>query len=290
VLVCAFALKLYYSTASANQLRWILAPTTACVELVSGTSFEFESYAGYISEDRSFLIATSCAGVNFLITAFLMLAMRKLLSDRSKNVAWGFIPASALIAYLVTLVANTTRIAIALRLQRMPAEVGWLNPNQIHRFEGIFIYFGFLLLLFVVSENMSSEKTSGVLRQSFFPLLVYYATMLGMPLANGAYRGGTEFLEHSLFVLLIPLALILPIAAFRFWRQRRFRRMALRCQSALPSATKALPLMSPAQQESQRPALTTISINHAMRENSESVCKSLSSRNSNAQVTSPHRN
>ena len=290
VLVCAFALKRYYSTASANQLRWILAPTTACVELVSGTSFEFESYAGYISGDRSFLIATSCAGVNFLITAFLMLSGRKLLSDRSKDIAWGFIPASALIAYLVTLVANTARIAIALRLQRMPAEVSWLNPNQIHRFEGILIYFGFLLLLFVVSENMSSKKTSGLFRQSFFPLLVYYATMLGMPLANGAYRRGTDFWEHSLFVLLVPLALILPIAAFRFSCQRRFRLMVLRCQSALRSATKALPLMSPAQQVSQRPALTTISINHAMRENSESLSKSLSSRNSNSQVTSPHCN
>jgi len=224
VLVCAFALKQYYSTASANQLRWILAPTTACVELVSGISFEFESHAGYMSEDRSFLIANSCAGVNFLITAFLMLSGRKLLSDRSKGIAWGFIPASVVIAYLVTLVANTTRIAIALRVQRMPAEIGWLDRNQIHRFEGIFIYFGFLLLLFVISENMSSEKTSGMFRQSFFPLLVYYATMLGIPLANGAYRQGTDFWEHSLFVFLIPLALILPIAAFRFCRQRRFLR------------------------------------------------------------------
>jgi len=220
VLVCAFALKQYYSTASANQLRWILAPTSACVELISGTSFEFESHAGYISRDRSFLIANSCAGVNFLITAFLMLSMRKLLRDRSQNIAWGFIPTAALIAYLVTLVANTTRIAVALQLQRMPAEVSWLNPYQLHRFEGIFIYFGFLLLLFVVSEKMRSEKTSGLFRQSLFPLLVYYATTLGIPLANGAYRQGAEFWEHSLFVLLIPLVLILPIAAFRFCRHR----------------------------------------------------------------------
>lgn len=219
VFVCAFALKQYYSTASANQLRWILAPTSACVELVSGTSFEFESHAGYISRDRSFLIASSCAGVNFLITAFLMLSMRKLLRDRAKTIAWGFIPTAALIAYLVTLIANTTRIAIALRVQRMPAQVSWLNPNQVHRFEGIFIYFGFLLVLFVVSERMSSEKTSGLFRQSFFPLLVYYATTLGIPLANGAYRQGTEFWEYSLFVLLIPLVLILPIAAFRYCRQ-----------------------------------------------------------------------
>jgi len=60
-------------------------------------------------------------------------------------------------AYLVTLVANTTRISIALRLQRMPGETAGFNPNQVHRFEGIFIYFGFLLLLFVVSERVMSS-------------------------------------------------------------------------------------------------------------------------------------
>jgi exosortase K len=222
VLLCAFTLKLYYSTASANQLRWILAPTTAFVELVSGTAFEFESHAGYISTDRSFLIAPACAGVNFLITAFLMLSIRKLLSARSRNIAWAFIPAALLIAYVVTLVANTARISIALRLQRTPAEISWLNHDQLHRFEGIFIYFGFLLMLFVISERRSSATTSSVLRQSCFPLFVYYATALGIPLANGAYRQGRDFWEHSLFILLIPVLLILPLAAFRFYRQRQF--------------------------------------------------------------------
>src|SRR5215475_6701931 len=91
-LACAFALKLHYSTASADQLRWILAPTTALVELISGVSFEFESHAGYISRERSFLIASSCAGVNFLIAAFLMLSIRRLFGERSKWGAWGFIP------------------------------------------------------------------------------------------------------------------------------------------------------------------------------------------------------
>jgi exosortase K len=217
VLVCAFTLKLYYSAASANQLRWILAPTTALVELVSGASFEFESHAGYMSGDRSFLIASSCAGVNFLITAFLMLSLRKLLSDRSTDISWRFIPTALMIAYLVTIVANTARITIALRMQRMPAGTGWLNPAQFHRLEGIFVYFGFLLLLFVISEKMDSERTSGLFRQSLFPLLIYYATMLGIPLANGAWRQGAEFWEHSLFVLLVPLLLILPVAACRVY-------------------------------------------------------------------------
>src|SRR5689334_5204226 len=69
VVLCALALKFYYSTATPNELRWILAPTTALVELLSGRSFEFESFTGYMSSDHTFVIAVSCAGVNFLITA-----------------------------------------------------------------------------------------------------------------------------------------------------------------------------------------------------------------------------
>jgi exosortase K len=215
VLIGAFALKLHYSTASADQLRWILAPTAALVELVSGVTFEFESHAGYISRERGFLIADSCAGVNFLIAAFLMLSMRKLLGERSKGIAWGFIPTAALIAYLTTLVANTARITIALLLRQSSAEIGWLSPDQIHRFEGVFIYFGFLLLLFVVGEKMSSKKISDSLRRFLFPLLVYYALALGIPLVTGAYRQGTEFWRHALFVLLIPLLLTASSLIFR---------------------------------------------------------------------------
>jgi exosortase K len=223
VLLCALALKSYYSTASPNQLRWILAPTTVLVELVSGTSFEFESYAGYITSDHTFLIAAACAGINFLITAFLMLSLSRLWKDRSQDIAWSFIPTAALFAYFATLIANAVRISIALRLQRMPLEVNWLSANQLHRFEGILIYFGFLLLLFIVGEKMGSVQPSGVFRLAWFPLLIYYLTTLGIPTANGAYRQGIDFWEHSLFVLLTPLLLILPLVIFRFYRATRSR-------------------------------------------------------------------
>lgn len=245
VVLSAAVVKLYYSTASVNELRWILAPTTFLVELVSGSRFEFESHSGYMNSDRSFVIAASCAGVNFLIASFLVLSLRKLWSDRSRNIAWKFIPAAALFAYLATLAANTVRISTALLLRRMPLEIGWLSPNQLHRFEGVFIYFGFLLLLFVVSEKMSyrtgsgpgspagqprwgggsdrmlpltSENSFRLFRKSLFPLLIYYSITLGIPLANGAYREGADFLEHALFVLLTPLLLILLIVTFGFYR------------------------------------------------------------------------
>ena len=173
-----------------------------------------------------------------------------------RSIAWRFIPAAAVFAYLATLVANTVRISTALRLQQVPLEISWLSPNQLHRFEGIFIYFGFLLLLFMVSEKMSKRdglgkeflatssgdapslvNRAGIVKQSLFPLLVYYATALGIPLINGAYRQGS-FWEHSLFVLLTPLLLMLPILAFQFFKDR----------SAAVCARDMLPFNKPAKQ------------------------------------------
>ena len=95
-----------------------------------------------------------------------------------------------------------------------------LRPDQLHRLEGILVYFIFLLLLFVISEKMGSGKTTNRLRHFFFPLLVYYATVLGIPLANGGYRQGANFWEHAVFVMLVPLLLMLPFALF-CWSSKR---------------------------------------------------------------------
>jgi exosortase K len=199
VALCALALKFYYSTASVNELRWILAPTSALVELLSGKRFAFESFAGYMSSDHSFVIAAPCAGVNFLITAFLLLAGSRLWRDQFKGVSWWSIPVTAVIAYLATLITNAVRICIALQLRDVHSE--WLTANQLHRFEGIVVYFGFLLLLFLLTEQRRERRP---VRLLLFPLLVYYAMTLGIPLANGSWQR-TGFWEHFTFVLVLPL-------------------------------------------------------------------------------------
>jgi len=226
ILLGALALKSFYSTAGVNELRWILAPTTFLVELVSGRTFNFEMHAGYMSSDNSFLIASSCAGVNFMIAAFLMLSIAKLWQGR---LAWKFIPAAFVISYATTIVANTVRISTALHLQNSRLDFAGLSANQLHRLEGIVIYFGFLLLLFLLSERTEIQTTgarthSHAVRLVHFmlPLLVYYVTTLGMPLVNAIYRqqfAASSFLEHSTFVVLAPLLLMAPFVLIR-GRQR----------------------------------------------------------------------
>lgn len=228
VFLCAAAVKQYYSTSSVNQLRWILAPTTWLVEFIGGTDFAFESYTGYMSSDHTFVIAASCAGVNFLITSFLMLSLRRLWRDRAGKIPWSFFAGMAALAYLVTIFANSIRISSSLLMRRTSLEIG-LSANQMHRFEGIFIYFGFLLVLFLVSERLGQRgrtratirsATGSLLRHSLFPLLIYYATTLALPLANGAYRQGPDFREHALFVLVTPLLVLVPVIVIQLYRQR----------------------------------------------------------------------
>jgi exosortase K len=211
VLLCALALKSFYSTATPDDLLWILAPTTALVELLSGQRFEFESYAGYMSSDHRFVIAVPCAGVNFLITAFLVLALRRIWNRRFQSIGWSFIPIAGTLAYVATLLANTTRIWFALEMRAQAASVSWLTGNQLHRLEGIVIYFVFLLLLFVLVERFERADSRSLARASVFPLLVYYVTTVGVPLLNGAYQRGTPFWEHFAFVIVLPLVVILPL-------------------------------------------------------------------------------
>jgi len=231
VLLCGSAIKIFYSMASVNDMLWILAPTKFLVQLATGLGFTFESYSGYMSSDHSFLIAASCSGVNFLITAFLMLALGKLWRHRSQSTDWNFIPISLGLAYLTTIVANTVRISTAIYIRRRDPELIWLNPEELHRFEGIVIYFGFLLLLFIVSETFASDfqtrprGKSARLWRYLLPLVVYYGTTIGVPLANGVFRRGAAaagFWHHSLIVLLIPSTFLLLIAIVNFVNSNRF--------------------------------------------------------------------
>ena len=228
VLTIAFGLKLYYSAASVNDLRLVLAPTAWLSQTITGTVFEFEPYAGYMSFDRRLVIAAACSGVNFLIISFLVLTIGRLWRHRQRRARWSFMPIAFAAAYITTIAANTTRISTAILLRPFTSDVTFLNGEQIHRVEGIIVYFGFLLMLFIASERINKGyeidhgRKPSLLRRSLLPLTIYYAATLGIPLANGAYRE-PDYWEHSLFVVLTPLLLILPIAALPYLKDNSTR-------------------------------------------------------------------
>jgi exosortase K len=151
----AWGLKEFYSRARFEDLAWVLGPTRRLVEWMSGASFEVEPGRGYLSRDRLFAIAPACAGVNFMIAAFLSLVCGLVHTRRTLLGRAALLATSAAAACGVTVLANATRIALAIGLHDTGASLGWLTPDRLHEAAGVVIYFAFLCGLFALGARIT---------------------------------------------------------------------------------------------------------------------------------------
>lgn len=145
-------LKAHYSGASAGDLAWILGPTAWLVGTAVGSEFVFEAGSGWLSREEMFVIAPECAGVNFMLAAFVTLvvvSVPRMATARAKLAA---LVGSLGVAYLAALVINTARITIALRAGSW-GEVFVSGPG-LHRAQGIAVFFGGLLLLHLAADKL----------------------------------------------------------------------------------------------------------------------------------------
>jgi exosortase K len=167
-----------------------------------------------------FLIEKACAGVNFMIAAFVMVAitlLHRVQSSRSVGCSVGrvllfgpgamVISVSLLASYAAALVVNTVRIVIAMWLAAHPITVASLSAADIHRLEGITVYFAGLVLLYALVRRLDRGDTS---TRVAWPLACYYVVTLGIPLINGV-QAGSAFLAHATIVLIVPLLVILLV-------------------------------------------------------------------------------
>jgi exosortase K len=146
--VIAWALKQHYAGAGADELRWILAPTARLAGAISGVPFALEPGEGYLSRERMFLIEKSCAGVNFMIAAFAMIVVALFHRINSGASAGRVLAAGFVASYAAAVLTNALRIAIALWLGARQATLPMLSAADVHRVEGIVVYFGGLVVLY----------------------------------------------------------------------------------------------------------------------------------------------
>jgi exosortase K len=208
VLVVAWAVKRHYAEAPVDDLWWILEPTVRLVSITTGATFVIQPGEGYFSQDRLFLIEKSCAGINFMIAAFAMLAVG--LRHRVNNTtATAAVLGSALIgSYVAAVVINVARISFAMSLADHPMST--VSAADVHRLEGIFVYFLGLVLVHELVQRFDGQANSITrgFRGMAIPLAAYYAVTLAVPLANGATRSGAPFAKHAFVVFVVPLIII----------------------------------------------------------------------------------
>ena len=241
-LLAAYGLKAHYSRATSDGLDWILRPTTALVERVSGLEFEYERGEGYLSRERRIIIAPACAGVNFMIAAFGMtlFSFLHLMPTAATTLLWTM--GSLLGAYLLTIAVNALRIVIALHLYASGILFFCASPAQLHRLEGIVVYLTALCLFFWLAGRVArrlamtpppsppqqggdsifpspSERGWGEVRwlgEVAWPLLWYLAITLLVPLLNPNYHGDrAQLAEHALTIAAVCAAVALLAALAR---------------------------------------------------------------------------
>ena len=206
VALVSFALKRHYADASADALRWILAPTAYLVSMATGTACMAMPGEGYFSAERLFLIEKACAGVNFMITALVMVTVMMLGRVRFIRDAALVVGAALAASYVAAVLVNTLRIVMAMWIAEQGVTPFGLTAGDMHRLEGVTVYFGGLLLLYAIVQRI--DRGSPVSRVAL-PLGCYYMVTLALPLVHGTAHLNQAFITHALTVLTLPVVLIL---------------------------------------------------------------------------------
>ncbi|MEO8841513.1 MAG: exosortase K [Kofleriaceae bacterium] len=195
--------KQYFRSASADDLRWLLAPTARCVSVLTRTHFTHAVGLGYVDRDVNFVIAPVCAGLNFMLAAILALTFGWCAGMQSWRAAAERLVAIIGLAYAATIVVNTLRISLSIETHA---------GGELHRIEGVVVYLGGLCALYAAARRLD-DKTIHNARWLAVPIAAYLLITLLMPLAHGA-AGRADFAVHAMWVLAGCLVVGLGLAGW----------------------------------------------------------------------------
>jgi exosortase K len=155
-----WGMKRHYADARADDLTWILSPTTQLVGVMTGGTFAWQPGEGYFSHDRLFLIEKSCAGINFMVAAFAMLMLALVHRVGSGMSTLRVVGMSLLASYGAAVLVNAMRITIAMWLTDHPIARSTFSAAGVHRVEGIAVYFGGLVLLHELAHGLDRRAAT----------------------------------------------------------------------------------------------------------------------------------
>ena len=154
VALVVWGMKRHYADSRSDDLWWILSPTAQLVGVTTGATFTMAPGEGYVSRERLFLIEKSCAGVNFMIAAFGTLVFALFHRVRSAIAAVRVLAIGLGGSYVAAVLVNAARIVVAMWLAAHPVALSALTAGDVHRVEGIAVYFGGLVLLYEFVQRL----------------------------------------------------------------------------------------------------------------------------------------
>jgi exosortase K len=231
-LLVMLVLKGHYSTATAGQLTWMLAPTARLTAWLTSAHPVWEAGTGYVDFRRGIIIAPACAGINFMIMAFGLAAFSGLLRICRLAPLLSWLILSLAGAYGLALGVNAVRIAISIRLYQAEIHWAWFTVDRVHRLAGIGVYLGALGLFFkflgpIIScycnRSDPRNRPASLSLPAWLPLGWYLLGAVGVPTANLLFRNpAADYGEHCVTVILAGLALYTGGRLIRRFGSRSF--------------------------------------------------------------------
>lgn len=149
------SLKLLYTQTTSNDLIFLLYPTDQLVCIFKGSHSNYIPNSGYFHSNLNILIEKSCAGFNFLILFFLISYITCLQHIKSSNERWYLLPICFVISYLLTIIANASRIIISILFK---LKFTFLDNSSLHQLQGTFIYLFFLLFFYLILKHYLNKQ------------------------------------------------------------------------------------------------------------------------------------
>jgi exosortase K len=159
VILLFLGLRYVYTQATTDNVLLLLAPTSKIVSLLLGSPAEYDSTNGYFFANLGIVINKSCSGFTFWLVAFTMLIFVRLQHCESHFSKILLFIKGAIIVYLLTVLANASRILFAIKInQLLPdlhQEYYWLHETQ-----GNAIYLAVLIGFYLLVTRSSSRAGS----------------------------------------------------------------------------------------------------------------------------------
>lgn len=150
--------KWWHMSSSNTDLLFLLGPLNFILSLFTNSIGFFDPEVGFYHKSLSIAIDKSCAGFNFLIIAFgsLFSIIHKPKNSVKKNLS-GIAP-SLVIAYLVTLSANSSRVLISIKTHHLADELPWISSGWFHEATGSFVFIAALLCICFFIHRQKNQK------------------------------------------------------------------------------------------------------------------------------------
>lgn len=158
VMAILMFLKLGYTLASNNDLLFLLFPLQKIVGWATASTSFYLKDKGFYFLPLSIAIDKSCAGFNFWLIASGMLSFLSLHYNTIRVSKVLAIAVSFAVAYLLTIMANASRILLAIQMKFNSPSFLKINQHLLHEAIGIVTYVCFLALCYLIANHLLNNR------------------------------------------------------------------------------------------------------------------------------------